>query len=532
MEEDNNNLGDFFRKRLSSLEGGDEDWFNPDPRADDMVLKGLVASSKEKRSRKKWIFILLPLLLFFGMLGYIAHLKCQIALLNNTATKILAQKKSTPHTSTTINETTTTLTIPSIPKIITTNKKTLETPTNKTDFKSNKQEAFWSTLEMENQALKRLINQKDKKIEGLKLELSQNCNWTSFATELAVNTKPIEFKRLFPSFKTQSIRTNEEKTSLGSKNLFLEENLNDFLPQSIPIGLDGIQNFNNLATIKPRFLDIPLEETEPASNATFSLRKKKKRKAFEVGLHVGVEFLITEKDISISNQRILLKEGLVAAAEFAAPYVGFNIAYSPMKNLWIRTGVQGGGNTDNLREEIIIVYNDAQEYILPSGDRGSDLELNTSTGYTRIDKTLELTVPTTTTNGDLLELEYEEELKIKQIQIPLMVEYFFGSRKWQPFIHFGTKWSLFHYEWKSLKANIESDNQAIDFNLNEGLTNAKTFQYMSLMTGVGLNYNLRSGLSIRTTLGFEANYLLNKTKTTIDYTTSGFFANFGLYYKF
>lgn len=539
MEEDNNNLGDFFRRRLSSDEGGDEDWFNPDPRVDDRVLQGLVASSVGKRNKKKWLLILLPCFAFLGMLGYIIHLKQQISLLHAVATQTVAQNTFIEPSSTiTTTENTATLNNTSI---ITNTKKAkkIETSIFNVDAKKKEQSILLNHLKAEKEALQKQIEQKNKTIQALQVELSQSCAQVNSFENILANTKESDFKYLSPSLHVQSILTNETATVLGSKAIFAQDKWNDFLAGIEPIEIEkeianNNQRFENLSTIKPEFLTVPLEKTEAIPDYSFSLKKKKKRKlnSLEIGLHLGVQALFTEKEVKILDQRVLLKDDL-ASIELAVPYIGLNIAYSPIKNLWIRTGLQVGGNTDNMREEIGIVYNDAQEYLLPSGDRGSDLVLNTSTGYTKAANTLELTIPSTTTNGDLLELDYEERLSIKHLQIPLSVEYFFGQKKWQPFIHLGAKWNLFQYEYKASKIDVRYENQGLDFEFNEGDSNTKTLQYMSLMTGVGMNCNLRPRLSLRATIGLEMNYLLNEnlTNTTV-YSRNGLSANFGLYYKF
>lgn len=533
MEEENNNLGDFFRRRLSSDEGGDEDWFNPDPRVDERVLQGLAASSIGKRKKKKWLLILLPCFAFLGMLGYIIHLKQQIALLNDITTPTIAQKTSvkSPSTITTKN----TARLNNIP-VITNAKK--ETPIDKkVSLKDKKKEQaiLWNNLKAKNETLQQQIEQKNKIIQALQLELSQNCAQVNPSKNRLANTKESGVKYLSPNLDIPSILTTKTASILDSKTIFAQNKWNDFLADSEPteIGEANNQIFENLPTIKPGFLTVPLEKTEAIPDYSFSLKKKKKRKlnSLEIGLHLGVQALFTEKEVKILDQRVLLKDDL-ASIELAVPYIGLNIAYSPIKNLWIRTGLQVGGNTDNMREEIGIVYNDAQEYLLPSGDRGSDLVLNTSTGYTKAANTLEVTIPSTTTNGDLLELDYEERLSIKHLQIPLSVEYFFGQKKWQPFIHLGVKWNLFHYEYKASKMDVRYENQGLDFEFNEGNSNAKILQYMSLMTGVGMNCNLRPRLSLRATIGLEMNHLLNEKLTNTVYSRNGLSANFGLYYKF
>jgi hypothetical protein len=531
MEENNNNLGDFFRKRLSSTEGEDGDWFNPDLRTDDLVLQGLVASAKGKKSKKRALFFLLPCLFFLGMLAYIVHLKQDIALLSDSKLPTIAQGNSIPLTSITTTTNNETTTLSNFSTII--NEKRPETEVKNTNSKNKRQQVLWSNLELKNQQLQKLIVQKDKKIRALQLELSQNNNPSDLFEE-AENITNFESNFLFPYFEPQFILGKKRQTVSGSKQLFQQEEWNGFLVLAPPIKLGGTQEIKNLSILKPALLAISLEGTKPSPDVSFSLKKKQKRKrnSFEIGVHVGLQALFTEKEIDILNQRIIADQELTTE-RLLAPYVGVNIAYSPIENLWIRTGVQVGGNTDYLGQKMGIVYNDGEEYLLPSGGRGSDLVLNTSTGYTKVVNTLQLTVPNATTNGDLLELDYVEELNTRHLQIPLSVEYFFSSKKWQPFIHLGAKWNIFTYEYKTLGINVVSENQAINFDLDEGDTNTKTLQYMSFMTGAGLSWNLNSKFSLRTTLGVEGNFLLQKNKTTdTDYSKSGLFANFGLYYKF
>jgi len=529
MEDNNNNLGDFFRKRLSSSEGGDEDWFNPNPRTDDLVLQGLMASSKGKKNRKALLFILLPCVLFLGMLGYIVHLKQHITLLDNTITKGIAKNISSAPNLKTVNESKTTLTNNIVTKE---NKKPLEKTTDSIGPKDKNQLPSNRNLEIENQTLQNLIAQKDETIQALQLELSQRCQPTNSLEEIAENGNVTTSNYWFPSLNIQP-SINESQTAFGSNYLFSQDKFNEYSDLVAPLEL-GNQEFRDLPVLEPRPLIIPTEELiTPIVDYTFSLKKNKKRRqnSFEVGVHLGIQNLLTSEEIELLNQRIVGKTLFVG--DLYTPTIGLSIAYSPIKNLWIRTGGQVGGNRNFVGSEIAIVYNDVGEYLLPSGERGNDLILGTSNGYTKTVNTLQLTVPNATTNGDLLELGYYGELNRTHLQIPLSVEYFFGSKRWQPFIHLGTKWNLFHYEYKTSRVNIESENQEILFDLKEG-NNTKDLYYMSVMTGGGLNWNLRPKLSLRTTLGLEGNFLLNNTQstTTDDYPQNGLFVHFGAYYKF
>jgi len=521
-EENNNNLGDFFRKRLSSKKGGDEDWFNPDLRIDDLIIQKLVTSSKEKKNKNKWLLFLLPCFLFLGMLGYILHLKDQILQLNNTTTNLLTQNISRPIISSAQNE--------HAIAISTTNNK--KTTIKKLNSKNKNQQ--WNNLKVKNQQLQKLIRQKDKTIQTLQIELSQNCKQTKFLDEIEKNTTIAKSNHLFPITRMQSILEHEKPIVLGTKKIFQQENRDKTSLLTTSIELEDIQTFKNLSLIKPTLLTVSSELLTATPDYTFSLKKKKSRKqnSFEIGMHVGIQRLSTQEIIDIPNQRIIARKGLIAQ-ELMTPSIGLNIGYSPIKNLWIRTGVQFGGTKNYIGQEIGIVYNDFGEYLLSSGDKMNDLTLNRTTGYSESVNTLQLTIPNGTTNGDLLELDHFEELHIRHLQIPLSVEYFFGAKKWQPFIFVGTKWNLFHYEYKTSEISIESENQAISFGFNTDDVNDKTLQYMSLMTGGGLNLNLRSKLSLRATAGFEGNFLLNETKSALtDYSREGFFVNFGFYYKF
>lgn len=536
MEDNNNNLGDFFKKRLSSLEGEDQDWFNPDPRTDAQVLKGLVVNSKKRKNNKQWLLIL-PFLFFVGTLAYVFHLKQQVTDLTRDKEQLVldlvpkhsiinAEEKSTRVLSeeNLINN-----------QEINNEKVNIENE----EAKNVDQLDLVEQLVIEKQKLKQLVTQKEAKIQALQLELSEKCNPKEvYANFVDPNNIPVFENLLASKTKVESASINKLGKSFSPTGVFSNNGVPNSLLTLDPTALEESKQFRDLAVIKPELLTNPLDMGNPNPDYSFSLKKKQKRrlKSLEVGLHLGLQMLITEKEIDILNQRIIGSNTAIDGGELTAPYAGISIAYAPVKNLWIRIAAHGGGSRNQSGQKMGIIYNDLEEYSLPSGDVGIDFVLNSSTGYTKAINTLQVTVPNGTTNGDLFELDYFQELRTTHIQVPVSIEYFFGSKKWQPFIHIGAKWNIFHYEWEwnVPYVTINSRGQEVSFNLKNVQENVKTFQYMSFMTGAGLNWNFRPRFSLRTTFGMEYNVLLDDVNniTNSDFSRNGFFVTNGLYYKF
>ncbi|WMX16921.1 hypothetical protein [Aureispira sp. CCB-E] len=540
MEDNNNNLGDFFRKRLSSIEGEDADWFHPDPRTDDVVLQNLIGASKN-RKKTYWLKYLLPALLILAMLAYIFYLKHHIAQLeyaqatSNTQTinttpslKPLTTSINT-HQNITLDQTTSSTTDKTEWTTTSIDSNTIKQT--ELDKEITKKANIIEALKAEKQHLQTLLAQQNKTIQTLEYQLDQN-NYVAnvINREEGRNEKPI-LSTSNGDQKASSILSNAKKARLNSDDLQPKTQQKKAVVKAVTA--EGNKSMDDLQVIAPSLLAIPSTIPKATPDYSFSLKKKKKRElhSLEVGFQVGLQALFTEKEIDILNQRIIADKELTSE-RLIEPYVGANIAYSPFKNIWVRAGIQLGGSKDFWGQRMGIVYSDAQEYLLPSGDVGSDLIVNTSTGYTKAINTLQLTVPSTTTDGDLVELDYWEELETTHIQIPLSVEYHFDSKRWQPFIYAGAKWNVFRYEYKTSNINVMSNDQAINFALNEDNANTKTLQYMSFMTGAGLSWNVRPHFSLRTTLGVENNFMLKENKSTdSSYSKSGLFANFGVYYK-
>lgn len=519
MEDNNNKLGDFFRKGLSSLEGEDQDWFNPNPRTDNLIIKELSVASKKKRDKKRGLHLFLPCLLFLGMLAYILYLKHHIVVLNDSSThKIL------------VNTTPTATNNKDVAEPHNTTKENQELIINKRDAEYKKLQQILYHLTTQNEALQQTIRQKNRKIHALQIELNRNCSVPPLFASNIQQTKKSSPSGLFSNIHAQPILVEDGNSTQNSK-LLLQDDQFDELP--LPISSKKqTQSFQDLLVLRPGLLPIKSERIEPLDNTSFNLKNKKKRKlnSLEVGFQAGLYTMLTEKKISIMHQRIVT--GNPTTERLVAPYLGVNIAYSPFKNLWIRAGIRGGGNTSSLKQNMGIVYDNGHEYTLPSGDIGNDFVLNTSTGYTDIKNTLTLIVPKTTANGDLFELKYYEELKTIHLQIPLTIEYFFGSRKWQPFVYSGLKWNIFQYEYKASDINLVSRDQPIIFDINKNQTNASTLQHVSFLTGAGLSCNIKPKLSLRTRVALEYNVSLEATTTDTDFSKSGLSADFGLYYKF
>ncbi len=73
--DNDNNLGDFFRKRLNQTDGSSDGWDMPDPELRASVLASISSGSGRGGQGKKIMLIIIPIIIFAFLIGYIFKLK-------------------------------------------------------------------------------------------------------------------------------------------------------------------------------------------------------------------------------------------------------------------------------------------------------------------------------------------------------------------------------------------------------------------------------------------------------------------------
>ena len=527
MEDKNNNLGNFFRKRLSSPEEENMDWFNPDPRTDQVVLEQLLNSPTKRRS--KLLYAALLALLFLSMLGYIGYLQYHLNAFKSTPNSSthptvktipsnnIAQPDAQPLPST-----------PSSTPSSQTNTVTLNRATYE-DLLNNVQ-----TLQEENKSLSKRLAQSNKTTKKLKQQLASNC---------AQNP-------IFPLAQAPSNYDKEAKITSDALNAFKAKvddlsTGNALLDKQFSSATTATSNDETKTTESRQFLAVnPLATLEadlmlnpkaniPDITEPFTVKKKKRRKnSFEFGFELMAHSLLSENSRQIEGQRIAFQN--IAKDIRITPLSGVSVAYSPVNNLWLRTGFRVGLMYNNIQNSLGVVYDDSKQYQLPSGDQANDFTLNSNTSYANSTNQLQLTIPNNILNGDLMEFNYSEHLEWVHLQLPISVEYYFGSRKWQPFIHLGAEWNVLHYQHNVSSINIQARNQTVDYNnTSNTTTQAAQLQFLSLVTGAGLNWNINKKFSLRSQFFYGYNLgFINASEHFQQNAQNSISFKLGLQYRF
>lgn len=437
MKEQNHNFEDFLRKKLHEIGGNYTDWDKPDAE----VWKAAKQHISSFGMRKRIVLTILILLFSLGillLLGlWIGNLKIKVTQLNEELT---VQKMALQQACTDLNE--------------------LQTRLNQElIFKSRTQEK---------------INPKSKIFKAQTTGIYSPAN-PEFTSIPQIQTNQF-LSWVVPTDTIDAItQTNLESKALAEYDTIAnEQNLPFLYPNKVPI----LQNNQRVLTLLTRITPL-----------------KNKPHLFELGYSHGVmDFKFHPK----SNLDIV-----PISSNFEYPGMAvketsneFYLAYSPIRNWWVKLGFSDIPITLEYNEFTIFPYDKSKESISfdnalsPNGFIGQVSINHSSFVNSDIESILYFYHSSNFMDGDRIPLSYKVQDKFRLLHIPLNMEHRFGNTRVQGLIYSGLSWNQIRYEDFIINDLKNTGNKKSI--ITEIETNPKSRQhkqYFGAQAGLGLNYH-------------------------------------------
>lgn len=456
--ENQDNLGNFFRKNLSKSEGASDGWDKPDASvwADAQID---IFAEKTTKKRYRVALFLLAFLLLTGVTGaYIWSLQGQVEELEKSlkVQEIALQKQEE--------------------KTLSLEKKAALTLQNQLKEKQEENENQLA-IQKEKIALEKtlVIHQND----ALDLQ-KENKHWKQQVLQLSSTLK--ETKDLLEDKKASILVEKKNTMPVAS----LEKEI-----QAI-----AVNSFSELPT--PSFPDA-------------FLAKKEKKNKWKVAYSYS---FLDLKMPSTTNTKDVDKAIInIDNTTYLSPTNGLSVAYSPKENWFIRAAYQGANGKTERVWQIVDSYDKSTEYLGQDGEIQNNLSYAFTTPFVAHGGDIEIRVPSET------ELEEEDILfsKISDYQtfdysrISLGAEYGTGKRKWNYHLSSGLNWNTLKFKEYFTEAEIKINNQNYEIekiDLTQKTKLSKSF--LGLYAGLGLSYQISPHWSTAATLNYTINLINTK----------------------
>jgi uncharacterized protein YukE len=500
MEDNNNNLGDFLRKKLDNSDEPVGRWGKPDKEVKASVLEQIttIPLATQKGSYAKFIYLGIAALLVLTTGGYLWNLYQQNQDLHNT---LVAQSNQTSQ---------------------------LE---NQLNGLNQKYETTTTKLNQQTQQLVKALQETETEIAQLKNTL---LNERSGHQKTKIRTK---------AHLEAIAQLEKEKQSLLVK---IEQGENGNFNGDSTIA-DGVSDRSNSGVAVIQYLadvlrDLPVILQQPWASPNESTKNqliiptdqlfKKAHQRFRIGYEFSPLEFELEADRSFARQRSPHRR-LASKKTFAAAH-GLLLAYSPKGNWWIRTGFRFASFDVKGRNTVVLAYDPTNEEMRP-GFRTNELSMSINTPYAETNSSFSISIPDDTelNEDDLLEIDIIEIQSIQVWQIPIGVEYIQGKNKLQWLWQGGLQFNQIVFGGYSFEATASSRRQFIGVERGRIESRAKdSKRFMSAYAGLGCNYHLAGHWHAKAAFTYNYNFLNNRTSDFSNATKRGTAFNLGLAYQF
>jgi hypothetical protein len=251
----------------------------------------------------------------------------------------------------------------------------------------------------------------------------------------------------------------------------------------------------------------------------FGLEKPKKKVGFEVGYQLGIRGGMAEVIEYVGQQGVITNQ---VKDKFLVSHVhGLNVGISPVKNFWIKTGAHVGNMNLHQTHHVKFIYNsNSSASTVTSGAYAEDINNLSFIGISTINKNIgTLANAQGTVNGDELELDFQTNLVLTSLQIPLEFNYMYGKKRLQALFQLGGQWNLLNYQYYMYGFETKITNQS-NLSLSDasaGKPDASSVQYWGLHAGVGLNYNISKHLTFQGVFSYEYYFPIKNLNRDLSY---------------
>jgi hypothetical protein len=507
---ENNNIGDFFRKRLDD-DISNEDWANPDMEIDNKVLNQITLPNKP--ISKGWGGVIIKsgigiLLLLMG--GYIFYLNQELSVAKNELigqTDIVESIKSELN----IEDNSNTKTIELKDALIT----KLEAQ-NENLFLENEKLLRENTDQSINSGQRKVIKfntKNDDAINILRKEkeilLAENQRLNQL-TEQLLNEKS--------AIKGQLNKQEQSYTEMEKENNLLKDSL------SLLYSLVAENMNSETEKIQEEEPIIPEEKTDTKNHKRFALGYEYSRQKWDMPINR-----------TFAEQRLVSENG--RNENISTNVHGLNFAFSPKQNWWIKSGLRftqfNIENTYNMG----LAYSATNEITDPiSRTTTNTLNVKTFTPFSISDNSVTVLFEEDREpeEGSLLEYQAEDNLSINSWQIPIGLERQFNTGRTFLFIQGGIQLNSISIKEHTFRTSI-SDSERNPLNIVRESVDAQDVSnklFLNIYGEFGIEQPIFQEWYLRAAINYNYNFLKNNGSNITNQSKTGTAFRLGLNYRF
>ena len=513
---ENNNIGDFFRKRLND-DMSNEDWANPDMEIDNKVLNQITQPNKP--ISKGWGGVILKsaigiLLLLMG--GYIIYLNQELSVAKSELfgrTDIVENAKSESNIQDDSNVRIIELKDTLIAKLEREKENLL---LEKEKLNQQNEQLFRKiTNQSINSVQKKIIKvnpENDDAIKILREEkeilLAENQRLNQLTQQL-LNEKS--------ALRGQLNKQEQSYSQMEKENNKLKDSLS-LLPSLVA------KNMNLEAEKIPKEEPIPEKKTDSKNYKRFTLGYEYSRQKWDIPINRTFE---EQRLVSESGQSEIISTNIH----------GLNFAFSPKQNWWIKSGLRftqfNIGSTYNMG----LAYSATNEITDPiSRTTTNTLNVKTYTPFSISDNSVTVLFEEDREpeEGSLLEYQAEVNLSINSWQIPIGLERQFNAGRTFLFIQGGVQLNSISIKEHTFRTSIlDSERNPLNIvreSLDAQAVNNKLF--LNIYGEFGIEQPIFQEWYLRAAINYNYNFLKNNGSNITNQSKTGTAFRLGLNYRF
>lgn len=456
--ENQDNIGDFFRKNLKKSDNSGDDWDRPDANVWANAQAAILEEEPKEKPALSWLYLLAFLLISCAIGVYVWSLKKQM-----------------------IN---------------------LEETIEQQEIAVNEQ--------------KQKILDLEQKIDVRKLEHSKEIANLNNERAGILKEKKSANKELLKS-RNKAVQLQKENDILESQVQKIANQIND---KSVILVEEKVINLDKKEVVKPispltittNLLAVNdlIEMPDLAFPKLIQERKIEKNK-----WKVGIDYSFLNLKMPANNEEKDDIKSLfnVENTVYLAPVKGISVAYSPKKNLYIRAGFQ---QTEGKIERIWKIsedYDKSGEYLDADGKVNNDLNYGFNTPYAAHDGAINVKVPegTELEDKDNVFAEISDYQVFDYKKVSLGAEYLLNKGKFQWQVQAGLSWNNLSFKEYFSEAEVKVNGEVLQIDKVEIKQKSDVNKsFIGLYSGVGLNYNISPHWSVGTNLNYNFNLISNQ----------------------
>lgn len=512
---ENNNIGDFFRKRLEE-DTSNQDWANPDMEIDSKVLKQI--SPSNKRISKGWGGVILKsgigiLLLLMG--SYIIYLNQELSVAKNELigrTDMIENSK--PESNNQDDSNTRTIEI---------------------------KDALIAKLEAENENLqleKEKLNQLNEELLGQITNQPINPVQREIVKINSENNDAIKTLREEKEILlAENQRLNQLTQQLHNEKSALKDQLNKLEQSFVQMEKENIKLKDSLlSSLVAENMNLKTEkilEEEPIVSEEKKDAKNYKRFA------LGYEYSRQNWDIPINRtfaEQLLVSES--GRNEIISTNLhGLNFAFSPRQNWWIKSGLRYTQFNIESTYNMGLAYSATNEITDPiSGATTNILNVKTFTPFSISDNSVpvlfeENEVPEV---GSLLEYQTNDNWSINSWQIPIGLERQFNAGRTFLFIQGGVQLNSISIKEYTFRTSIlDSDQNPLNIERESiDALDISNKLFLNIYGELGIEQPVFQEWYLRAAINYSYNFLKKNGSNITNQSKTGNAFRLGLNYRF